>query len=322
MSEIGIESPSTVNATISARLARAEEKRSTSRLYGARVSPTRIPASSTARKPDPCAAVVTPYSSRAKATARSGYRASLGIGRCRSSQRSPIPPARPNAMPSTICNANSRAPCADRAPPGTGGAEDRHHQGYPDRVVGARPRPRGGCRCDRRPRAGRAPRTPSPGRWAPARCRAAGRGASRSPAAGGRRGRAPPAVTNVPATPSQTTGPATGRNRDTPDVHAAVEQDHHDRDGDDALVGDHRQRAEGREDGRGAPTRRPGTGPGSGRAATTTPGSNRSRGAGRRPRRRPSARRGSRRASDGSLVCAWCRRGSVGRRRPDFPAHR
>ena len=71
-SEIGMDSPSTVKATISPRLPAAEAKRSISRLYGARVSPTRIPVRSTARKPEPCASVVTPYTRSANATVRNG----------------------------------------------------------------------------------------------------------------------------------------------------------------------------------------------------------------------------------------------------------
>ena len=53
-------SPSTTNTTISATPASAEWNRSISRLYGARTSPITIPATNTARKPDPCASVVTP----------------------------------------------------------------------------------------------------------------------------------------------------------------------------------------------------------------------------------------------------------------------
>jgi hypothetical protein len=45
-------SPSTVKATISPRLAKTGVDRSISRLYGACSSPTRVPATNTAKKPD------------------------------------------------------------------------------------------------------------------------------------------------------------------------------------------------------------------------------------------------------------------------------
>ena len=48
-------SPSTVNATISPRLASGGGNRSMSPLYGARSSPSTMPAMNTARKPEPWA---------------------------------------------------------------------------------------------------------------------------------------------------------------------------------------------------------------------------------------------------------------------------
>ena len=53
-------SPRTTNATISDRPASDEWNRSISRLNGAASSPSRIPATNTARKPDPCATVARP----------------------------------------------------------------------------------------------------------------------------------------------------------------------------------------------------------------------------------------------------------------------
>ena len=56
-------------------------------------------------------------------------------------------------------------------------------------------------------------------------------------------------MTKVPSDAEPDHGPATGRKRDSR-CASAVEEDHHERHRDDPLVGDHRQRAEGREERR------------------------------------------------------------------------
>ena len=55
-----IVSPSATNMTISARLASDVKNDSISSLYGVRSSPTRMPATKTARKPEPCSVEARP----------------------------------------------------------------------------------------------------------------------------------------------------------------------------------------------------------------------------------------------------------------------
>lgn len=65
-------SPSTVKAMISASPASAAWNRLISGLYGARASPITMPATNTARNPEPCASVAMPYIISAEASVRSG----------------------------------------------------------------------------------------------------------------------------------------------------------------------------------------------------------------------------------------------------------
>src|SRR5450759_1915931 len=108
--------PSTTNATISPRLASAEWKRSISRLKGARSSPRTMPATKTARKPEPCAMVVAPYRTSTHASVRSGYRPSLGSETRRMNHSRARPPKSPKATPMPIWRMNSPPTCT-RAPP-------------------------------------------------------------------------------------------------------------------------------------------------------------------------------------------------------------
>jgi hypothetical protein len=104
-------SPSTTNATISARLASAVWNRSISRLNGARSSPREIPATKTARNPDPWASVARAKISSAQASVRIGYSPSLGSGTRRVNHSSATPPAAPIAAPTNICSTNSPPTC-------------------------------------------------------------------------------------------------------------------------------------------------------------------------------------------------------------------
>ncbi len=108
--------PRMTKATISARLDIPEAKRSTSRLYGARMSPTMIPANSTARKPDPPSTPARPYTAPAAAIARTGYSAGLGSV-VRNSRINNHPPATPTMPPMAICRTNSRTPSHTAVPP-------------------------------------------------------------------------------------------------------------------------------------------------------------------------------------------------------------
>ena len=126
-------SPRTTNATISARLASAEWNRSISRLYGARSSPMRIPATNTARNPEPCARVATPNSSSAQASVRSGYRPSPGSGTRRMNHSSARPPATPTAAPTRHLQHELGPDVAERAR----GSGRRPRSGWPS----ARSRP-------------------------------------------------------------------------------------------------------------------------------------------------------------------------------------
>ena len=81
---MSIVSPSATKTTSSARLASEPENRSISPLYGMRASPRNRPAMKTARKPEPWASEVAPYSAPARTSASTGYRPSLGSRRRRS----------------------------------------------------------------------------------------------------------------------------------------------------------------------------------------------------------------------------------------------
>ena len=117
--------PSRPKAVISAMLAKEEWKRTISALYGARRSPTTMPAMKTARKPEPWSTVPSPKITPATSNVRIGWSAPVGRGTRRMRKASPRPPIRPTAAPMTISRTNSRspAPTAPRpegvaAPPG------------------------------------------------------------------------------------------------------------------------------------------------------------------------------------------------------------
>lgn len=73
----------------------------------------------TARKPDPCATVASPKMTRTAASVRSAYRPSFGSGTRRMNSSSSQPPASPIPAPTAICSANVTAmwPIADPAEP-------------------------------------------------------------------------------------------------------------------------------------------------------------------------------------------------------------
>ena len=207
--------PSATKATISARLASAEWNRSISRLYGARPSPSTIPAAKTARNPEPRASVAAPNSSSAQARVRSGYSPSLGSGTRRVNHSSAAPPATPTAAPTPIWSRNSpptfanapalRPPAAIRlaisAIPTGSFAPDS-----PSRMMPLRPE------ISRRPRtenttAGSVGATAVATSTETYQARPNAMWASRAPAA---------TVRNVPSTPTTAIGAAAERNRDQP----------------------------------------------------------------------------------------------------------
>ena len=207
--------PSTTKATISARLASAEWKRSISRLNGARSSPRTMPAMNTARKPEPCAMVVAPYKTSTLARVRSGYRPSLGSETRRMNHSRARPPTRPRAAPTPIWSPNSpttwtsapllRDPTVSkltkRAMPTGSFAPDS-----PSRIVEERP---GISRCPRTENttAGSVGAMAVPSSSATYQLKPKPKCATTATAA---------AVRNVPATPTTTMGAAAPRNRRQP----------------------------------------------------------------------------------------------------------
>ena len=219
------------------------------------------------------------------------------------------PPCRtPRRRPIWSANSPTPLPTADQPPPA--GAEHADHQRDAHRVVraGLALEQRAGAAGDLAPaedrehhrRIGRRQRGADDQRGAPVEAEDHVRAH-----------RDPPAVTTVPATPSHDRTGGGAHPRPT-DVRAAVEQDDHQGDGDDALVGDDRQ-----------PAPR-GTARAAAAAMRNSAGGTQTRRAGS-SRSRPAAR-ASQQGGDGERHEIVHRAPPSGRvakhRRPDFPAHR
>ncbi len=174
-----------------------------------------IPATRTARKPEPCATVAAPKMTRTPARTRGEYRPSLGSGTRRMNASRARPPATPTATPTAICSANSAATCQATLPAPPWAASSAASRAMvtgslaPDSPSSSTPvRPA----ISRRPNtenttAGSVAATAVP--TSRARCQlmpATYRAATAVPAA----------VTSVPATPTQTMGAAAVRKRRMP----------------------------------------------------------------------------------------------------------
>ena len=183
-------------------------------------------------------------SASARGQRRAADRAPRWAARTRRiSQTAADPPPSPTAAPTTICSANSPPTDADAPPAGRAAARasSADHQRDADRVVGA------GLALEDRAGCGRAiSRPPSTENTT-----AGSVGASAVPSSSAdapaeaeqhvRQHGHRAAVTSVPDHPDHSTGAGAGRSLRHPDVHAAVEQDQHQRHRDDPLAPHDRQ---------------------------------------------------------------------------------
>ena len=239
--------PRATKATISARLASAVWNRSISRLNGARSSPSTIPATKTARKPDPRARVATrEHQQRAgqrpqRVQPLAGQRHPAG-----EPQQRP-PPATPMAAPTAICSRNSPTTCAN-APALRPPAAIR---------LAIRAIPTGSFAPDSPSRM--VPLRPEISRWPRTENTTAGSVGATAVANSRARYQARPNAmcTNTAVGGHRQEGAdhADGEDRGgrrpepaPPDVHAAVEQDAHEREGDHPFDGLPRRRVQGRDD--------------------------------------------------------------------------
>ena len=210
--------PSTMKATISARLARAQWKRSISRLYGARTSPTRMPATKHGEEPG----AVREASPRRRArSARPGPQRIQRLARQRDPAHEPAQqPAAGDAddaarSPSAARTAQRRRPTAP--PAGCPAREQARPSARCRPGRWRRTRPPAWCPRGRRPPAAPSTENTTAGSVGRERGhRSAGRQPVKPKQQCAPAPRGPPAVTNVPTTPIQTIAPAAGRNRSQP----------------------------------------------------------------------------------------------------------
>ena len=174
-----------------------------------------IPATKTARKPEPWATTAMPKMHRTLARTRGAYRPSLGSGTRRMNASRPMPPATPTAVPTAICSANSLTTCQATPPAVPCAASSAPSSAIP---TGSLAPDSPSSSTPVRPAISRRPNTENTTAGSVAATAVPTSRASRQsiPATKCAAAAAPAAVTRVPATPTQTMAAAAVRNRRQP----------------------------------------------------------------------------------------------------------